>query len=324
MKRTRCFQLTAALACALYAWAPAHAQTFPSKPVRLLVGFAAGGGADGTARLIAGKLSADLKQPVVVENRPGASSAISLERVASAPPDGYTLGLLTSAALLHSALHSKVSYNLERDFAPVSLVAVGPFVLVVHPSLPVRNVKELIALARAQPGKLSYGSAGVGSTAHFAGEFFNLMAKVKIVHVPYKGSAPASTATAIGEVEMSYPSLTGALPLLNAKKIKALAVTSAKRTTLMPDTPSLHEQGLTGYDRSGSYGILATAGTPKDVVARLNAAIATVVNAADMKPSFHAQGLEPQTNAPAEYAAFIARELAAGAQFVKLTGAKGE
>ncbi len=300
------------------------AQAYPTKPIRLLVGFPAGGGADGAARVITGKLTDELRQPVVVENRPGASSSISIERVAASPPDGYTLLLLAAAGLLHSALHPKLPYHLERDLAPISMVAIGPFVLVVHPSVPVRSVKELIALARAQPGKLSFGSAGVGSTAHFAGEYFNLITKVKILHVPYKGASQAATATAIGEVEMSYPSLTGALPLLNAGKIKVLAVTSARRTSLMPGTPTLHEQGLTGYDRSGWYGILAPAGTPKEIVMRVNAAIAAAVNTAEMKPAFNRQGLEPQTGTPEQFAALIRSELAQSVQLVKATGVKPE
>lgn len=319
------FRLFAGIvACANLLVFDSLAQSYPVKPIRLLVGFPPGGGLDVTARLIAPKLSENLGQPVVVENRTGAGGSIAAEWVARSRADGYTLLLMAAAITVQPALRLKLPYDLERDFAPVSLVASGAFVLVVHPSVPARNVRELIALARSQPGKLNFGSSGVGGATHLANELFNWMAKVNIVHVPYKGGAEVAVAIAAGEVDMSFPSVTTALPLLEAGKLRALAVTSAKRASLMPSVPTLDESGLPGYDRSSWYGVLAPAGVPKDVIARLNAAIAKVVNTLEMKESLNRQGFEPQTSTSEQFAALIRREIAQNAKLVKLAGLKAE
>ncbi|HEX3170488.1 MAG TPA: tripartite tricarboxylate transporter substrate-binding protein, partial [Burkholderiales bacterium] len=209
-------------------------------------------------------------------------------------------------------------------FAPVSLAATGTYVLIVHPSVPVRNVKELIALARANPGKLTYGSSGVGSSVHLAGELLNVKANLKIVHVPYKSSADSARATASGEVGLSFPGIPGALPFLYAKKIRALAVTSKKRVAMMAETPTLNESGVPGYDRYGWYGVLAPAGTPKDIIARLNAAMSEVINVADMKVALNLQGLEPQTTTPEQFGAFIQADIMENAKLIKLIGLKAE
>jgi tripartite-type tricarboxylate transporter receptor subunit TctC len=306
--------------------AGAAAQTYPVKPVRMLVGFSPGGVADVTARLLAQKMSEVVGQQVLVENRPGASGAIATERVAASPADGYTLLAMTAADTVIPSLRAKLPYNLERDLAPVSLVAIAPFLLVVHPSVPVKNVKELIALARARPGKLSYGSVGVGSTPHLSAEALKMMAKVDILHVPYKGGLDNVVANSTGEVDMVFASIPSLLPLIGSgtPRLKAIAVTSAKRASLMPQIPTLGESGLPGYNRSSWVGILAPAGVPRELVARLNAAILQSVNAPGMKQAFVKHGLEPQTNTPAEFAVYIQGELAQNAKLIRFIGVAAE
>jgi len=316
--------VTALGAGALITSLDALAQAYPAKPIRLVVGYTTGGPTDTTARMVAQKLSELVGQPVIVENRAGASGTLGKERVAMSPPDGYTLLVMSSGDAIVQALFAKAPRDLELAFAPVSLAATGTYVLIVHPSVPVRNVKELIALARANPDKLTYGSSGVGSSVHLAGELLNVKANLKIVHVPYKSSADSARATASGEVGLSFPGIPGALPFLYAKKIRALAVTSKKRVAMMAETPTLNESGVPGYDRYGWYGILAPAGTPKEVIARLNAAMSEVINVADMKAALNLQGLEPQTTTPEQFGAFIQADIMENAKLIKLIGLKAE
>jgi tripartite-type tricarboxylate transporter receptor subunit TctC len=313
-----------AVACLNCAMPDSLAQPYPAKPIRMVVGFAAGGATDATARMVSQKLSEQLGQPVVVENRTGAGGSIATERVATSPADGYTLLLMPASGAIDSALRSKLPYDLERDFAAVSLVVIGAYVLVAHPSVPARTVAELTALARARPGKLNYGSAGVGSTMHLAAELYKLMARVDVVHVPYKGGADSVVANAAGQVDMSFPTLTTAVPLINAGKLRALAVTTVKRASLAPKIPTLDESGLKGYDRNGWFGVLAPAGVPKDIVARLNAVIAKAVNTPEMKESLARQGFEPQTGTPEAFAALIRGEIATNKKLIKLAGIKAE
>lgn len=302
----------------------APAQTYPSKPVRILVGFAPGGGIDVTSRLVAQKLSSQLGQSVVVENRAGAAGAIAAEYVARSPADGYTLLMVAITTIINARLRANPSFDLERDLTPVSLVTTGTIVLVVHPSVPVRNVKELIALARSRPGQLNYGSDGVGGTTHLAGELFNLMTKVKLVHVPYKGAGESVVATASGEVDMNFPSLPSALPLLKVGKFHALAVTNAKRSSLLPSIPTLAESGLPGYDLFTWFGLVAPTAVPKNIIAQLNAAIIKVVNTPEMEKAINKQGMEPQTNSPEQFAAFMRSLGAQIDKLVKLAGLKIE
>jgi len=302
----------------------ALAQTYPAKPIRLVVGYTTGGPTDTTARMVAQKLSEHAGQSVIVENRAGASGTLGKERVATSPPDGYTLLVMSSGDAIVQALFAKAPRDLELGFAPVSLAATGTYVLIVHPSVPVRNVRELIALACANPGKLTYGSSGVGSSVHLAGELLNVKANLKIVHVPYKSSADSARATASGEVGLSFPGIPGALPFLYAKKIRALAVTSKKRVAMMAETPTLNESGVPGYDRYGWYGVLAPAGTPKDIIARINAAMSEVINVAEMKAALNLQGLEPQTTTPEQFGAFIQADIMENAKLIKLIGLKAE
>ena len=312
------------IACVSLGAVDSIAQSYPAKPIRLVVGYTSGGPTDITARMVAQRLSERLGQPVIVENRAGASGTLGKERVATAPADGYTLLVMSSGDAIVQALLAKVPRDLELGFAPVSLAATGTYVLVVHPSVPARNVKELIALARAHPGKLTFGSSGVGSSVHLAGELLNMKARLSMVHVPYKSSADSARATASGEVELSFPGVPGALPFLHANKIRALAVTSMKRVPMMASTPTLNEAGVPGYDRYGWYGVLAPLGAPKDVVARLNAAMLEVVNTPEMKAALNNQGLEPQTNTPEQFGTFIQGEITENAKLIKLIGLKAE
>lgn len=304
----------------------AAAQTYPAKPVRVVVGFSPGGIADVTVRLVAPRLSEALGQQVIVENRPGASGAIATERVATSPADGYTLLAPTAADTVIPVMRAKLPYNLERDLAPVSLVAVAPFVLVVHPSVPARNVKELIALARAQPGKLSYGSVGVGTTPHLSAEALKMMTNVNILHVPYKGGLDNVIANVSGLVDMVFASMPSLMPVIGTGtlRLRAMAVTSIKRASFMPALPTLNESGVVGYDRSSWVGMLAPANVPKEVIARLNAAVIKVVNTAEIRESFSKQGLEAQTNAPEQFAAFISAQLEQNARLIRAIGLKQE
>jgi len=297
----------------------AFAQSYPVKPIHVLVGFTPGGVADVTIRLLAPQLSEMLGQPIIVENRAGASGTIATARVATSPADGYTLLLTTVVDTSQPALR-KLPYDLERDFAPVSLLVIAPYVLVVRPSAPVHNLKELIEFAK--PGNLSYGSVGVGSTAHLMSELFNSLAKVNIMHVPYKGGGELAVATATGQIDMSFGTIPTVLPLLGAGRLKPIAVSVAHRTSLLPSIPTVAESGLPGFDSASWVGVLAPTGVPKQIIARLNAVIGKVVNTPKMKESLGREGLEPRTDTPEEFAAFIHSELDKNARLCESIGLK--
>ncbi len=299
-------------------------QAYPAKPVKFMVGFAAGGAADITARMLAPKLSELLGQQFFIENRGGSGGMLGTDAAAKSAPDGYTLLLMPAADAVQPAVRRKLPYDLERDFTPVSRVVYGPWFVVVHPSVPARSAKEFVALARKSPGKLNYATSGIGSSAHMAAELFNSLAKVEVVHVPYKGISEGVTAVASGEVDMIFASIPASLPLLNAKRVRALAVTTAQRTPLAPDMPTLNESGVAGYDRSGWYGVLAPANVPRDIIARLNSSIIKIVNTPDMKAAFMKQGLDPATSTPEEFGAFIRNEIAQNIKLVKAAGIKVE
>ena len=317
--------LQAGAAASLLASGAATAQTsYPQKPLRLIVGFSAGSSPDSVARLLAPLLTEQLGQPVVVENRGGAGGAIAVELAARAPADGYTIYLMAAADTLQPALRSKLPYDLERDFASTTIVALGMAVLVVHPSLPARSVQELVALARAKPGQLNYGSSGIGSSSHLMGELFNQLAAVKISHVPYKGSADSAIATASGQVEMSYPGLGATLPLLEAGKLKALAVTGMKRAAVLPKVPTLHEAGLTGYERTTWWNIVAPSATPKEIMAKLYAAAVKAAGSNEYKNALNKQGLDVQLTTPEQFATFLHNEIVQNSKLIKLSGTKTE
>lgn len=302
----------------------AAAQTYPVKPLRILFGFAAGGAGDVSARMLAQKLSETLGQNVVVENRPGAGGAIADDAVAKSPPDGYTLLYAAGSSVILPSIRAKLPYDIERDFAPVSLVVITSFALALHPSVPVRDVRSLIALVKAQPGKLTFSSPGIGSSAHFAVEAFSMMAGLKMLHVPYKGAGEATAATVAGHIDLVFPSVTGALPLVAAGKLKVLGVTSASRAALLPDLPTLDEAGVTGYERLGWNGVLVPAAVPKDIVARLNTVIVQTVNTPQLTDAFIKQGLEIRTTTPEQFTTFMRRELAQNAKLAKFAGLRPE
>jgi len=323
MSKTERVGLAAVFAAALVLQGhEAVAQAWPSKPVRILVGYGTGGTTDTTARLLAPHLGERLGRSFLVENRPGATGTIALDMVAKAIPDGHTTIMIAGADAVVPAVRSDLPYDLVRDFAPVALVVAAPFILVVHPSVAVTDVRTLIAHARANPGKLNYSSAGIGSSGHMVGELLNLRAKTAISHIPYKGTAAGALAVVSGEVQMSFPTGSAAIPLMKAGKVKALAVTSAQRSLTLPSLPTTSESGLPGFDRIGWYGLLAPAGTSRDIVNRLNALIGEIINKPEVKDQFFRQGLEGQQGTPEQYGELIRREIAQNielAKVVKLT-----
>ena len=298
----------------------AYSQQYPAKPTKIVVGFAAGGASDVVARMLAPKLTAMLGQPVIVENRLGSGGAIATEFVAKSPADGYAVLLMPAADAVQPAVRRKLPYDLERDFVPVSRIALGPWVLVVNPSVPARSARELFALARANPGKLNYASSGIGSSAHITTELFSSMAHIKLVHIPYKGVSDGVVATAVGQADMIFASYPAAQPLLQVNKVRPLAVSISKRWVMMPSIPTLDEAGLKGFDRSGWYGMLVPASTPREVVARLNSAIVSIVNSPEMAETLRKQGLEPNTSTPEEFGAFIRNEVAQNIRIAKEAG----
>lgn len=313
-----------AVAALTLAGAGASAQTYPSKPIRLVVPYPPGGPLDIMARAIGQKLTEAWKQPVVVDNRAGAGGNIGADLVAKSPADGYTL--LMGAVATHAinpSLYSKIPYDPVKDFTPVALVAQVPNILVINPSVPAKSVRELIALARAKPGYLNFGSGSTGSTGHLAGELFNTMAGVQMVHIPYKGAAPAMADLLSGQVQLMFDNLANALPNVKAGRLRALAVTTLARSAAMPDLPTVAESGLPGFDLTTWFGLMVPAGTPPEIVARLNAEIVRALNAKDMRERLQKMGAEPPAdNTPEHFAAFIGTEAAKYAKVVKDSGAK--
>jgi tripartite-type tricarboxylate transporter receptor subunit TctC len=313
--------LALAVACGAHAQAP-----YPNHPVRIVVPFPAGGTTDILARATAQKLTEGLGQPFVVENRPGAAGNIGAELVAKSPPDGYTMLMGTVGThAINPSLYDKMPYDHVKDFVPVVLVAGVPNVLVVHPSVPVMSVQELIAYAKANPGKLNFASSGAGTSIHLSGELFKTMTGVSMQHVPYKGSSPALADLTGGQVQLMFDNLPSALPLIKAGKLRALAVTSLTRSTVLPDLPTVSESGLAGFDSSSWFGLLAPAGTPKDVVARVNGEVAKWLATPDAKEKLAAQGAIVASGlAPEDFTRHIASETAKWQKVVKESGAKVE
>ena len=315
--------LTLLLAPLLAAPGPSFGQAYPNKPIKLVIPFPPGGPLDLAGRAIGQKLSDAWGQPVVVENRPGAGGNIGADAVAKSPPDGYTLvmGALSTHAV-NPHLFAKMPYDALKDFAPVTLVATTPNVLVVNAAVPANDVRELIALARASPGKLSFASGSNGSAGHLAGELFKTLAGIDIVHVPYKGGAPAMQDLLGGQVQFMFDNLANSTAQMKAGKLKAFAVTTAKRSTLAPELPTMAEVGVPGFDISTWYGIMAPAGTPPEIVRKLNTEIVKILGADDMREKLKAQGAEPAPMSPEEFAAFIRAEWTKYAKIVKDSGAK--
>jgi len=302
----------------------AHAQNYPARPVRIVVPYAAGGNTDFTARVIATKLTDVFGQQVVVENRPGGATNIGSDLVAKAPADGYTLLMGGASNAINMSLYAKLPYDTLRDFAPVILCVKGANVLSVHPSLPAKNVKELIALAKASPGKLNFASSGLGSSNQMAGELFKLMAGVNIVHVPYKGNAPALTDTIAGQVEMIFSGVPALIPHIQSGRLRAIAIGSLKRFPAIPQVPTIDESGLKGYEATTWFGLLAPAKTPRDIVTRLNAEVGKILAGREVGERFVSEGIEPSGDTSEQFARFIRDEIAKYAKVIKAANLKGE
>jgi tripartite-type tricarboxylate transporter receptor subunit TctC len=298
----------------------ALAQAYPAKPVRIIVPYAAGGNTDFTARAVAEKLSEAYKRQFVVENRPGAATNIGTEAVAKAPPDGYTLLMGGAANAINMSLFAKLPYDTLRDFEPIALCVQGANVLVIHPSLPAKNLKELIALAKAQPGKLNFGSSGLGSSNQMAGELFKLMAGINIVHVPYKGNSPALTDLLGGHVEMIFSGVPLLIPHIQGGRIRAIAIGSLKRFPALRAVPTFDESGLKGYEATTWFGMLAPAKTSKDILARLNVEVDKAIKSADIQERFVNEGLEPMGGSPEAFGKFMRSEIDKYAKVIKAAG----
>ncbi len=318
----------AALAAASPVWAETPAAgdaSWPGKPIRFIVPFPAGSLSDTAARLVGQRLARALGQPLVIDNRSGASGNIGVQAAAKAAPDGYTIVLgTTSTHAVAATLNPQLGYDPVRDFAPVSLIGSSPYVLVLHPSVAAKDLKELIALARAKPKELNYASAGPASLAHLAGELFATMAGVKLTHVPYKSSALAVIDITNGRIEMQFGTIGPTLPHIRSGKLRAVGVTGTVRITALPEVPTLDEAGLPGYEASLWMGIFAPAGTREAIVARLNRELAAVLASGDVREALVAQGLEPAPNAPEAFAAYIRKEIAKWRDVIKAAGIRPE
>lgn len=297
---------------------------YPHKPIRIVVPVAAGGGTDYTARLIGQKLSEAWGQPVIVDNRPGAAGNLGVELASKATPDGYTLVMPITSFPINPSLYAKLPFNTVKDFAPVVLVASAPLLLVVNPSVPAKSVKDLVALAKAKPGQMNYANSGSGTTAHLAGELFKRMAGVEIVSIAYKGGGPAVIDLIAGQVQVYFSTIPAALQQVKAGKLRALAVTSSKRVTELPDMPTVSESGLPGFEVVGWFGLFAPAGTPLPVITRLNGEIVRILNVPEVRERFSGHGLIPGGGTPQELGQFLQAQIAKWGKLVKETGIRVE
>jgi tripartite-type tricarboxylate transporter receptor subunit TctC len=297
---------------------------YPNKPIRMIVPYPPGGPTDVLGRIVAQKLSESLGQQVLIENRPGASGMIGAEMVAKAAPDGYTLLTNASIHIINPSLYPKMNFDALRDFVPVSLIAQVPLILVVNPGLPAKSVQELIALGKAQPDRLNFGSSGNAAAPHLAGESFKIATGVQMQHVPYKGSAPALTDLIGGQVQLIFDSMPSAMPHVKSGKIRALAVTTARRSPTVPDLPTIAESGVPGFDISTWYGVWAPAGTPRDIVNRISSEVAKALQQPAVRERLVALGAEPAGDTPEEFAAYCQSELAKWSKIVRESGAKAD
>ena len=302
-----------------------HAQTYPTRSVRFVVPVAPGGATDILTRTLAQRLTAAWGQSVLVDNRPGGGSNVGFEVAALAPADGYTLLMAQPAFTVNVSLYKKLAYDPLRDFAAITLAATSANVLVIHPSVPAYSLKDFIALAKSKPGQLNYASSGNGTTGHLSGELFKTLTGVSITHVPYKGAGVSVTGLLGGHVDLAFLSLPSVVPQLKAKRLRALAITSAKRSALMPDIPAFAEAGLPGYDVSGWYGVVTRSGVPKEIVVRLHTDISRALAQSDVVQSLAASGLEAaRANTPEEFSAFLRAEISKWAKVVKTAAAKAD
>ena len=320
MKLVRCSDLVV-LAAALAIVAPTYAQ-YPTKPIRLVVAFPPGGGSDTLARILSPRLSAALGQQVVVDNRPGAGANIGAEVAAKSPPDGHTVFMGNVAHAINATLYSKLGYDLVRDLAPVSLLTSTPNIVVVHPSVPVKSVKELVAFAKARPGQLDLASSGSGSSAHLAGALFNNMAGIRMNHIPYKGGGPAVVALVGGEVSVGFATTPSVIQHVKSTRLRGLAVTTAQRSPSVPDLPTVSEAGLKGYEASTWYGLMVPTGTPRDAIARLHGESVKLLKLPDIKERLDATGFEVIGTTPDEFGAYIRSEVEKWGEVVKAAGVR--
>ena len=313
-----------AFACALLACTGAIAQTYPAKPIRVIVPFGAGGPADIYARFVGQHMQGAIGQPFVIEDRPGAGSIIGTDLVAKSPADGYTLLLMSNTHTVNESLVPKKPFTLMKDFVAVAPVNSSDLLLVVHPSLPVKSVKELVALAKSKPRELNYASSGTGTPYHMAGELFKALAGVDIVHVPHKGSGEARTSTMSGQTQLMLDAITTMAPIAKAGKVRALATSGLKRSAVMPELPTISEAGVKGYEATIWLGIMAPTGTPRPIIDRLNAEITKVVNRADVKKVWAEQGAVPMTMSVGEFEKYLHADIAKWAKIVKISGARAD
>jgi tripartite-type tricarboxylate transporter receptor subunit TctC len=304
------------------AWQGADAQQYPSKTVRIVVPFAAGGPADIYGRYIGQRLSEALGQQFVIDDRPGAGSIIGTEIVQKAPADGYTLLMMSNTHTVNESLVSKKPFALMKDFVPIAPINDSDLVLVVHPTVPAKSVKELIALAKARPHGLNYASSGTGTPYHMAGELFKAMAHVDIVHVPHKGSSEARTSVISGQVEMMLDAITTMTPMVRAGRVRALGTSGTKRSTVLPEVPTIAEAGVPGYEATIWLGLMAPAGTPKAVVDKLNAEINSILKRPEVKKAWNEQGAEPMIMSPAQFDKYLRQDITKWAKIVKISGAR--
>lgn len=301
--------------------AAAGAQDFPTRPVRVIVPLAAGGPVDTVTRIVAAGLTERLQQQIVVDNRPGAGGSVGADMVARATPDGYTLLMAANGTLAVSPNLMKLSFSVERDLAPITLIGTSPQVLVVHPALPAKSVSELVALARSRPGTINFASSGQGSTAHLAAELFKAMAKIDIVHIPYKGAGPALTDLAGGQTQMMITGISTTLPYIRAERLRPLGVTSAQRVAVLPQVPPIAE-AVPGYEVTTWYGLMAPAGTPTAVIARLNRETAAALENPTVKSKMAGAGVDAQTNTPEQFRTMIREETAKWGKVIRVVGIK--
>jgi tripartite-type tricarboxylate transporter receptor subunit TctC len=293
------------------------ADNYPARPIRFVVGPGPNSGTDIIARMIALKLGERLGQSVIVENRTGAGGTLAAAAVAKAPPDGYVMHFASGALAVHPALYRELPYDVARDFAPVALIGIVPQVLVVHPSLPAKNLRELLALAKRRPGEINMGSGGLGSTNHLAGELLQSMAGVRFTHIPYKGAGPAAVDLIAGQIQILFTGTVNALQHSRQGRVRALAVSTAKRSSAVPDLPTVSEAGVPGYQSMSWYGLVAPAGTPREIVARMNREVAAVVGLPEVQSKFQADGVQPEPGTPDQFAQMIREEMTRVAQIVK-------
>jgi tripartite-type tricarboxylate transporter receptor subunit TctC len=312
------------LAVAAILCGPAAAQTYPVKPIRVVVPFGAGGPADIYARYLGQQMQGTLGQPFVIENRPGAGSIIGTDVVAKSPPDGYTLLLMSNTHTVNESLIPKKPFVLMKDFVPVAPINYSDLLLVVHPSLPAKSVKELVQLAKSTPRGLNYASSGNGTPYHMAGELFKSMAGVDIVHVPHKGSGEARTSVMSGQTEVMLDAITTMAPIAKGGKVRAIATTGQKRSSVMADVPTVSEAGVKGYEATIWLGIMAPTGTPRPIADRLNSEVAKVVNRADVRKTWNEQGAEPMAMTVADFEKYLNADIAKWAKVVKISGAKAD